>query len=117
MQPSAVKICVSFALLMISFCHALCNGNENTLSLIENGNPGRGRRIYVQRFQQFYNCRLQPGATSDYQLEYLFLFLVNPKKYNPSTKLVFAGIKKKRERADFLAYLRQSGKSMPCLWD
>ena len=40
--------------------------------------------------------------------EQMFVYLENPKKFVPGTKMVFAGFKKPQDRADVIAYLKES---------
>eukprot|EP00729_Bicosta_minor_P015526 gene15526-10929_t len=40
----------------------------------------------------------------------LMTYLINPKKYIPGTKMVFAGLKKEKDRKNLVAYLEDSTK-------
>jgi cytochrome c len=54
----------------------------------------------------YSQANINKGITWDD--ETLFEYLLNPKKYIPGTKMVFAGIKKEDERRDLIAYLKAS---------
>jgi len=52
------------------------------------------------------------GAMKDSGIEWsdkhLYEFTLNPKKYVPGTKMVFAGLKKEKERGDLIAYMKDA---------
>ncbi|GFH16146.1 cytochrome c [Haematococcus lacustris] len=47
-------------------------------------------------------------ASITWSEETLFDYLLNPKKYIPGTKMVFAGLKKPEDRNDLIAFLKQA---------
>merc|ERR1719376_847380 len=48
------------------------------------------------------------GKGITWEDETMDIYLTNPKKYIPGTKMVFAGLKKKKDRSDLIAYIKDS---------
>ncbi|KAL3079346.1 hypothetical protein niasHT_011343 [Heterodera trifolii] len=108
---------------------------------IPEGDYERGKKIFKQRCLQchvidstatktgptlngLWNRKSGSVPTFDYSAankskgviwnkESLFEYLLNPKKYIPGTKMVFAGLKKAEERADLIKFIEVESQKPP----
>jgi cytochrome c len=66
-----------------------------------------GRQTGQAPGYSYTEANIKKGVT--WNEETLNIYLENPKKYIPGTKMIFAGLKKEQERLDLIAYLKEAG--------
>jgi cytochrome c len=83
-------------------CHTTAKGDKNKLgpnlwNIVNASRAGKSGFKYSKAMQ---------SKAGNWNFESLNEFLIKPKAYVPKTKMAFGGIKKAKQRADLIVYLR-----------
>lgn len=91
-------------------CHTFDNGGKAKIGPNLFNIPGKDIASGTFKFST-----VLAGMDGNWSYENLDAFLTSPKTFAKGTKMSFAGLKKSTDRADIIAYLRQSADSPPAL--